>query len=87
MPKQSVIVDTSPLQYLHQVNCLNLLQKLYSKIIVPSAVCEELQVGLLQGIDVPIISLIEWIQVAHISSPALVPNVTDLGQGKLKSLL
>jgi predicted nucleic acid-binding protein len=82
MPKQSVIVDTSPLQYLHQVNCLDLLQKLYSKITVPSAVCEELQVGLLQGVDVPAISLIKWIQVVQISSPALVPNVTDLGQGE-----
>jgi uncharacterized protein len=26
--------------------------------------------------------LIEWIQVVHISSPVLVPNVTDLGQGE-----
>jgi uncharacterized protein len=72
MPKQSVIVDTSPLQYLHQVNGLDLLQKLYSKITVPFAVCEELQVGLLQGVDVPVISLVKWIQVVHISSPALV---------------
>ncbi|WP_404784147.1 DUF3368 domain-containing protein [Altericista sp. CCNU0014] len=32
--------------------------------------------------DVPIISLVEWIQVVRISSPALVPNVTDLGQGE-----
>jgi predicted nucleic acid-binding protein len=79
MPKRSVIVDTSPLQYLHQVSCLDLLQKLYSKVTVPSAVCEELQVGLLQGVDVPVISLIDRIQVIHISSPALVPNVTDLG--------
>jgi uncharacterized protein len=82
MPKQSVIVDTSPLQYLYQVNCLDLLQKLYRKITVPSAVCEELQVGLLQGVDVPTISLIKWIQVIQILSPALVPNVTDLGQGE-----
>jgi predicted nucleic acid-binding protein len=82
MPKQSVIVDTSPLQYLHQVNCLGLLQKLYRNITVPSSVCEELHVGLLQGVDVPVISLIDWIQVVHISSPSLVPNVTDLGQGE-----
>jgi uncharacterized protein len=49
---------------------------------LPFAVCEELQVGLLQGVDVPAIGLIEWIQVIQISSPALVPNVTDLGQGE-----
>lgn len=82
MPKQSVIVDTSPLQYLHQARSLDLLQKLYGEIIVPSSVCEELQVGLLQGVDVPIVSSIEWIQVEQISSPALIPNVTDLGQGE-----
>jgi uncharacterized protein len=82
MPKQSVIVDTSPLQYLHQIACLNLLRKLYSTIVVPFAVCAELQVGQDQGVDVPDISSIEWIQIVQIPSPGLVPNVTDLGQGE-----
>ncbi len=82
MPDQLVIVDTSPLQYLHQVACLGLLQKLYGGIVVPFAVDEELRVGQLQGVKVPAIGSIEWIQVIQISTRALVPNVTDLGQGE-----
>jgi uncharacterized protein len=82
MPKQSVIVDTSPLQYLHQVDCLGLLKKLYGTVVVPFAVCAELQVGQSQGVNVPDLGSIEWIQVIQIPSPALIPNVTDLGQGE-----
>jgi hypothetical protein len=33
-----VITDTSPIQYLHQVNLLELLPKLYGQIIMPQAV-------------------------------------------------
>ena len=47
MPEM-VIVNTSPLLYL-QVGCLDLLQKLYSKVTVPPAVPQELEVGKLQG--------------------------------------
>ena len=82
MPNQLVVVDTSPLQYLHQVGYLGLLQNLYGNIVVPFAVGEELKVGQFQGVNVPVIGSIEWIRVIQISTPALVPNVTDLGQGE-----
>jgi len=54
----SVIVNTSPLLYLHQIGHLELLQKLYSGILTPPAVIEELAVGKKQGINVPDILLI-----------------------------
>ena len=82
MPNQLVVVDTSPLQYLHQVGYLGLLQNLYGNIVVPFAVGEELKVGQFQGVNVPVIGSIEWIRVVQISTPVLVPNVTDLGQGE-----
>jgi len=37
-----VVADTSPLNYLIKIDCATLLLKLYSSIIVPSAVLEEL---------------------------------------------
>lgn len=37
-PESCVIVNTSPLLYLHQVGYLELLQQLYKRIIVPAAV-------------------------------------------------
>ena len=82
MLKRLVIVNTSPLLYLHQVGCLELLPKLYQNIYVPSAVKEELEVGKNQGIDVPKIDKIAWIKICSISSVAVLPTVIDLGKGE-----
>ncbi len=86
MPETTVIVNTSPLLYLHQVGQLELLQKLYRKVTVPLAVTSELEVGTKQGIDVPKIDAIEWIQIHPVASAVLVPAVIDLGQGEAEVL-
>ncbi len=77
MPETTVIVNTSPLLYLHQVGQLELLQKLYRKVTVPLAVTSELEVGTKQGIDVPKIDAIEWIQIHPVASAVLVPAVLN----------
>ncbi len=48
-----VVSNTTPLQYLHQVGRLDLLTRMYQRVIVPQAVADELRQGELQGIDVP----------------------------------
>jgi uncharacterized protein len=48
-----VISNTSPLFYLHRLRHLNLLQKLYQRIIVPEPVVDELNAGRDLGEDVP----------------------------------
>ena len=77
MPKQLIIVNTSPLLYLHQVGCLELLSKLYQNIYVPNAVQEELNVGKNQDIDVPKIDKVAWIKICSVSSVAVLPTVID----------
>ncbi|HAX78762.1 MAG TPA: DUF3368 domain-containing protein [Cyanobacteria bacterium UBA11372] len=86
MPETTVIVNTSPLLYLHQVGHLQLLQQLYGTIVVPPAVPQELEVGKLQGVDVPEINSIEWIQIRPVISATLIPAVIDLGQGEAEVL-
>ena len=86
MPETIVIVNTSPLLYLHQVRHLQLLQQLYGTIVVPPAVPQELEVGKLQGVDVPEINSIEWIQIRPVISATLIPAVIDLGQGEAEVL-
>ena len=44
MPER-VISNTSPLFYLHRLRQLDLLQRLYQRILVPEAVVEELHAG------------------------------------------
>jgi len=58
-----VVCNTSPLQYLHQLGLLHLLPALAGKVIIPSAVADELAVGRRAGIDVPEVELLEWIEV------------------------
>jgi predicted nucleic acid-binding protein len=82
MPETLVIVNTSPLLYLYQVDCLELLQQLYSTITAPPAVLQELETGKLQGVDVPEVNSIEWIQIRRVASATIIPAVIDLGQGE-----
>ena len=41
----NVISDTSPIQYLYQLNLLDLLPTLYGEIIIPQAVESEIATG------------------------------------------
>lgn len=86
MPETTVIVNTSPLFYLYQVGQLQLLQQSYGKITVPTAVTQELKVGKKQGVDVPEINSIAWIEIRPITSVVLVLSVIDLGQGEAEVL-
>lgn len=40
-----VIADTSPLQYLHRLGLLDLLQHDYGTVVVPEAVVREIESG------------------------------------------
>lgn len=82
VPESLVVVNTSPLLYLHQVDSLDLLQKLYGIIIVPPAVLNELEIGKRQGVDVSELNQLEWIHIRPAASAALIPAVIDLGQGE-----
>jgi predicted nucleic acid-binding protein len=47
---------------------------------------QKLEVGKLQGVDVPEINSIEWIQIRPVASATLIPAVIDLGQGEAEVL-
>ncbi len=77
-----VIVNTSPLFYLHRLGCLHCLEKLYGEIIIPEAVAFELEEGKKLGEDVPEISDYHWIKVRKVTAPAFIKIISDLGQGE-----
>jgi predicted nucleic acid-binding protein len=71
---------------LSQVNRLHLLPALFSTILVPTAVDEELATGRSCGHDVPVISSIRWITVrSPVARPAL-PDAHLLGRGESEVL-
>lgn len=83
---RAVIVNTSPVFYLHRLGCLNYLEKLYGEIIIPEAVAFELEEGKRLGEDVPEIADYRWIKVRKVTIPAFIKIIPDLGQGEAEVL-
>ncbi len=81
-----VIVNTSPLFYLHRIDCLSVLQKLYNEIIIPGAVVAELAEGERVGEDVPNVANYPWIKVRNVMVPAFIAMIPDLGRGEAEVL-
>jgi predicted nucleic acid-binding protein len=86
MPERLVISNTSPLLYLHQVGQLDLLLRLYDQVQIPPAVREELRAGAEQGVSVPDLGALEWLQVRPLRDTTLLPVVIDLGAGEAEAI-
>jgi predicted nucleic acid-binding protein len=76
------IVNTSPLQYLHQVGRLALLPDLLGHVLVPPAVVSELSAGRALGIDLPDPSGLSWVRVRTPSHASGLPPSVKLGPGE-----
>jgi len=83
---REVVCNTSPVQYLHQIGRLDLLHRLYDRLIVPVAVVEELAVGRANGVDLPAVETIEWMIPARARVIDILPLVADLGKGEREAL-
>lgn len=81
----SVIADTSPLQYLFQVDLLDLLRELFGAVLVPEAVRDELQVGRSLGFNVPDLAVFPWMRVRS-TTPTPVVDRFELGPGERAAL-
>ena len=81
-----VISDTSPLQYLHQVGLLNLLPILYGQVTVPQAVARELKQGRIQGLDLPDVETLSWLQVKAVEETNAIISARGLGPGEREVL-
>lgn len=81
MPERQVIINTSPLFHLHQVDRLNLLPALYTKITVPTAVQQELHARRAQGLNILLVEPLDWVTISS-ANASFLPNVTDLGEGE-----
>jgi predicted nucleic acid-binding protein len=80
------ISNTSPLLYLHRARVLPLLPKLFSQVIVPSAVVNELETGRRLGHAVPECRSTPWMQItAPMDTP---PDwlAAEIGPGELAAL-
>lgn len=86
MPDRLVVSNTSPLLYLHQVGQLDLLRQLYGRVVVPTAVAEELAAGSHFGIEAPDLGQHPWLRVESPPERTLLPALVDLGPGEAEVL-
>jgi predicted nucleic acid-binding protein len=82
-----VICDTSPLQYLYQLDLLHILPALSEQVIVPPSVVKEIEVGQTMGVSLPDVTLLDWVIVRRPASEPALPLVTDLGPGETQVLM
>ncbi len=82
-----VICNTSPLQYLYQLDLLSILPALAGSILVPPVVVEELAVGRTAGVRVPDPEALPWIKVRRPVGEVALPLVNDLGPGETEVLM
>jgi predicted nucleic acid-binding protein len=88
MPDQPrvAVCDTSPLQYLHQLGLLQLLQKLHAVVVMPPAVRDELAAGRAIGLSLPDVQVHPWIGVRTADLHALPVLPVALGRGEREAL-
>jgi len=81
-----VICDTSPIQYLHQLQALPLLRQLAAQVFVPPAVVAEIATGRGLGLDLPNLDELAWVTVRVPVRILATPETADLGLGESEVL-
>jgi predicted nucleic acid-binding protein len=81
-----VISDTSPIQYLYQAGCLDLLPQLYGAVTIPEGVAAELSVGQARGVSLPDLEGLTWIEIQPAPHLGILPLAADLGPGEREVL-
>ena len=81
-----VISNTTPLQYLHQLGCLDFLHQLYQQVIVAQAVVDELRQGELKGFDVPSLNALAWVRVEAADPLGLLRVAGALDSGERETI-
>jgi len=82
-----VICNTSPLQYLHQIDQLEILPALAGKVLVPPAVMQELGEGAERGVDLPDLRHLYWVEIRSPAAAIAQPLVVNLGPGETQVLM
>ncbi len=83
---RNIISNTTPILSLLKVDKLDVLQKMYGKIIVPSAVYQEIE----RGSNKPYyqdIKRFDWIDIRQVTHPDSLTYFVDLDVGEAEVLL
>lgn len=77
-----VLFNTSPIQYLYQLGLFDVLKALYGKIWLPEEVVQEIVQGQSEGVELPDIKKLDFIEILGSKGGALNRRVRELGKGE-----
>ena len=72
---KKVFLNTSPIQYIHQLGLIRIIKELFGKVYVPAEVHEELNRGREEGIELPNLEGMDFILLLSISLLSLKKQV------------
>lgn len=82
-----VVSDNSPISSLLRIGKLDLLTKLYGKVIIPKAVYDELKVLASQNIDIEAIDNANWLEIREVTSSEILNDLKkSLGAGEAEAI-
>lgn len=81
-----VVSNTTPIISLLKLNRLELLQKIYNQINIPTAVYKEIEAGNLKEYYLDL-SKIEWINILEIKNTQALKYFLDLDQGEAEAIV
>jgi predicted nucleic acid-binding protein len=84
MPK--IVSDTTPLISLMKISRLEILHKIYSEVIIPKAVYEEIEAGKYKKFHQDL-SKIRWIKIENIRDKLSVNYFLDLDAGEAEAII
>ena len=84
---RDLVCDTSAIQYLHQLGILDVLNQIGGKIYVPTAVVNELEVGIVNGVDLPEVKDIAWFNIVQPKGEKDVGLLSDMATNSLKTAI
>lgn len=84
---KNVFLNTSIIQYLHQLGLLHILNALFGEVYIPVEVKEEIEEGIVQGVDLPHLDEIDFIKVVETNIGSLIRIIRDLGKGEAAVIL
>lgn len=84
MPR--IISDTTPIISLLKINELEILQKVYDSIIIPTAVFQEIEIGKNKDYYTNI-SKLDWIKIMGIKNKNAVASLNDLDSGEAEVII
>lgn len=82
-----VVCNTSPVQYLHLLGKLEVLRRLYGRVLLPPAVVAELDAGRALGVALPDVCSLPWLEIRPLPVNILyLPGDLDRGEWEVLNL-